>query len=103
MLTWLGFSALFINGKGLEATSLEKKRDQTESICDADNQKRRFDLGWIEKSYMVGLIIVEIWGQFLHPHFFGNKLPFVPLVLVSTYCALGIMYSWCWQLWQIDS
>lgn len=53
---------------------------------------------WIEKIYLVGFVVVEVWGQFLHPLIFGDRLPFLPLMLISFYCALGMMYSWIWQL-----
>ncbi|KAL7609619.1 probable dolichyl pyrophosphate Glc1Man9GlcNAc2 alpha-1,3-glucosyltransferase [Lactuca sativa] len=57
--------------------------------------------GWIEKSYMVGFVVVEIWGQFLHPLILGDRFPFLPLMIISFYCALGMMYSWIWQLKSI--
>ncbi|KAL5560624.1 hypothetical protein UlMin_036835 [Ulmus minor] len=85
ILMWLGFSAQSTNGTTSKAT-LEKKREDG------------FNIGWIEKSYLVGIIIVELWGQFLHPLLLGNKLPFLPLMLISIYCALGVIYSWIWQL-----
>ncbi|KAI3728740.1 hypothetical protein L6452_17382 [Arctium lappa] len=50
--------------------------------------------GWMEKSYLLGFVVVEIWGQFLHPFLLGDKLPFLPLMMMSFYCALGMMYSW---------
>lgn len=48
--------------------------------------------------YIVGLAIVEIYGQFLHTFIFEEKLPFLPLMLISVYCALGMMYAWIKQL-----
>lgn len=73
-LMWLGFSSIF------------------------DRKDGGVVSGWIEKSYMVGFVVVEVWGQFLHPLIFGDRLPFLPLMLISFYCALGMMYSWIWQL-----
>lgn len=98
---WLGFSAQFNDGVAVKATILKKKRENNlgpkASIATA-SQKGGFDIGWIGKSYLVGLVLVEAWGQFLHPLILGDKLPFVPLMLISTYCALGVIYSWIWQL-----
>jgi len=74
-IMWLGFSSTLI-----------RKKDGV------------FVSGWVEKSYMVGFVVVEVWGQFLHPLIFGDRLPFLPLMLISFYCALGMMYSWIWQL-----
>lgn len=79
ILMWLGFSAQFAKKGG-------------------------FGIGWVGKSYLLGILVVEIWGRFLHPYFLGEKLPFLPLVLISFYCALGMMYSWIWQLkWIVSS
>lgn len=64
-------------------------------------EKQGFEVGWVTKSYLIGVVVVEIWGQFLHPHLFGDKLPFVPLMLISMFCAIGILYSWIWQLKSI--
>lgn len=98
---WFGFSSFF---SGLASTNskrnLQKKNDEVrfdENVVSI-SEKGRIDVGWICKSYLLGLVAVEIWGQFLHPYILGNKLPFLPLMLVSVYSAFGIMYSWIWQL-----
>ena len=49
------------------------------------DKKEGFVIGGVEKSYV---LVVEIWSQFLHPLIFGDKLPFVPLMLISIYCGL---------------
>ncbi|KAK9274236.1 hypothetical protein L1049_019050 [Liquidambar formosana] len=90
ILMWLGFSAQFTE---TAVTKVSAKRGDS-----AATKKGGFVIGWIGKSYLLGLLVVEIWGQFLHPYFLGNRFPFVPLILISVYCALGIMYSWIWQL-----
>ncbi|CAA7403810.1 unnamed protein product [Spirodela intermedia] len=51
--------------------------------------------------YLAGFAAVEVWGQLLHPLLLGDRLPFLPLMLVSTYCAFGMVYSWTWQLRRI--
>lgn len=51
--------------------------------------------------YLAGFAAVEVWGQLLHPLLLGERLPFLPLMLVSTYCAFGMVYSWTWQLRRI--
>lgn len=92
---WLGFYAQFNDiGVAIKATSHRKKR---ESFSE-DAQKAGFDIGWVGKSYLLGLVAVEIWGQFLHPLILGDNLPFLPLILISVYCAIGVFYSWIWQL-----
>ncbi|WZY91067.1 hypothetical protein YC2023_047802 [Brassica napus] len=63
--------------------------------------KSNFKIGYIEKSYLMGLVVVEIVSQFLHPYFLGDRFAFMPLTLISTYHAVGNIYSWIWQLRRI--
>ncbi|KHN12438.1 probable dolichyl pyrophosphate Glc1Man9GlcNAc2 alpha-1,3-glucosyltransferase [Glycine soja] len=102
ILMWSGFSAQFYDGA--EATRVptansKKKADQFGSEGNSGaTVKKGFAIGWIERIYLIGLVVVEIWGQILHPLLFGDKFAFAPLMLISIYCAFGIMYSWIWQL-----
>ncbi|CAN6823691.1 hypothetical protein Bca4012_028801 [Brassica carinata] len=91
MVMWLGFSAQYTDVKGLK----EKKKEGGEI------KRSKFEIGCVEKSYLMGLVIVEIVSQFLLPYFLGDRYAFMPLMLISTYCAVGIMYSWIWQLRKI--
>ncbi|KAL6130516.1 hypothetical protein ACLB2K_068895 [Fragaria x ananassa] len=103
MLMWLGFSAQFTKDKTLEMAPSRKRKDNHigSNRSTAAAQKGGFVIGWEIWSYLVGLVLVEIWGQFLHPMFLGDKLPFLPLMLISVYCSLGVTYSFLWQLKQI--
>lgn len=85
-LMWFGFSSKFS-----ETSESDKK---TGSI----SKNGGLVTGWIEKIYLSGFVVVEVWGQFLHPLILGDRLPFLPLMLISFYCAIGMMYSWIWQL-----
>ncbi|XP_057757473.1 probable dolichyl pyrophosphate Glc1Man9GlcNAc2 alpha-1,3-glucosyltransferase [Arachis stenosperma] len=95
ILMWSGFSAQFPDGA---ETARAPTGHHTEKKVDQRKSNGGFVIGWIERMYLIGLVIVEIWGQFLHPLLLGDKLAFAPLMLISIYCALGIMYSWIWQL-----
>eukprot|EP01018_Ginkgo_biloba_P013764 Gb_35161 [translate_table: standard] len=70
-------------------------------FCAKGNMKRTTLIEKVGQVYLWGLIIIEIWGSFLHPYFFNDKLPFLPLMLGSVYCALGMVYSWGFQLYCI--
>lgn len=102
IVMWLGFSAQFTDAVAVKATAtLKKKRENnmgSKAGPSAASPKGGFNIGWVGKSYLAGLVIVEIWGQFLQPLILGDKLPFVPLMLISIYCAVGVLYSWIWQL-----
>lgn len=39
-------------------------------------------------------LVVEIVSQFLHPYVLGDSFAFMPLMLISTYCAVGNIYPW---------
>jgi alpha-1,3-glucosyltransferase len=88
-LTWFGFSSFSSNDFGPTKTDKggPKQNSKYQGFC----------IGWFAKIYLVGLLAVEFWGQILHPYLFGNKLPFLPLMMISIYCALGMFYSWIWQ------
>lgn len=97
VLMWFGFSSHFSGSKvGKASSSVPEKDDKLRSPNIDRNAE--FVVGWCGKAYLFGLFVVEIWGQFLHPLIFGNRLPFFPLMMISIYCALGMTYSWIWQL-----
>ena len=57
----------------------------------------------LERIYLGGLVVIEIYGQCFHPFLFGSSLPFLPLMLTSVYCAVGMVYFWLGQLRLIVS
>ncbi|XP_075094921.1 dolichyl pyrophosphate Glc1Man9GlcNAc2 alpha-1,3-glucosyltransferase-like isoform X1 [Nicotiana tabacum] len=89
-LMWIGFSSHF-------ATTTRKAVESEQTRY----EKTRFVIGRFGKLYLLGLLAVEIYGQLVHPILFTERLPFLPLMLISIYCAFGMMYSWIWQLRQI--
>ena len=56
-----------------------------------------------ERLYLWGLIAVELATSWVLPPLLGERLPFLPLMGVSLYCSMGMLYCWakmaaqtCW-------
>eukprot|EP00058_Branchiostoma_floridae_P025805 XP_002611295.1 hypothetical protein BRAFLDRAFT_210949 [Branchiostoma floridae] len=49
----------------------------------------------VETAYIIGLVLLQLYCSLGH-HALGltTRLPFLPLMLTSVYCALGVMGSW---------
>jgi alpha-1,3-glucosyltransferase len=44
--------------------------------------------------YMAGLVPLEAYCALGHTALLGARLPFVPLMLTSVYCAVGVLWAW---------
>ena len=50
---------------------------------------------WIwEAAYLLGLVAVHAFYSIIHPLILAPAFPFLPLLVYSVYCALGIVYCW---------
>ncbi len=59
------------------------------------NKENQPILRWYENIYLFGLIVLEIYNLFIHTALgLAVKFPFLPLLLTSVYCAVGILWSW---------
>ncbi|XP_059636796.1 probable dolichyl pyrophosphate Glc1Man9GlcNAc2 alpha-1,3-glucosyltransferase [Cornus florida] len=106
IVMWFGFLWHFSKTIVVEETVPGWKRGDKSRLKGSSGtaKKQGFYIGWTRKCYLLGLLAVETWGQFLHPIVFGTRLPFLPLMMISIYCSLGMMYSWIWQLrWILRS
>jgi hypothetical protein len=57
----------------------------------------------VYRLYLVGLVVVELYCTLGHRVLLGDRLPFVPLMLTSVYCALGVTWVWGWMaLWFVQ-
>uniref|UniRef100_H2Z9N9 Alpha-1,3-glucosyltransferase n=1 Tax=Ciona savignyi TaxID=51511 RepID=H2Z9N9_CIOSA len=56
-------------------------------------------LNHVESLYVYGLALNELYGLLVHP-FLTHKLPFLPLLLTSTYCSIGSFYCWLMLYYQ---
>jgi len=105
ILMWSGFSAQFYVGAETARAPITNSKKKADEFGSEDSLgetvKKGFVIGWSERIYLIGLVVVEIWGQILHPLILGDKFAFAPLMLISIYCAFGVMYSWIWQLISI--
>ncbi|KAI8080029.1 glycosyl transferase [Halteromyces radiatus] len=48
----------------------------------------------LEGIYVMGLILVQCYTGLGHSLLFGTSYEFLPLMMTSVYCAIGIVYSW---------
>ncbi|KAK4517096.1 Serine/threonine protein kinase [Mucor velutinosus] len=52
-------------------------------------------LSTIEENYLMGLLVLQLYTGFIHDIVFGqNNLQFLPLMITSLYCSVGIVYGW---------
>lgn len=49
----------------------------------------------MEVNYLYGLVLLQCYTGFIHNMVFGaDRLQFLPLMITSLYCAVGIVYGW---------
>ncbi|CAO3641590.1 unnamed protein product [Cunninghamella echinulata] len=63
-------------------------------LCYCHNIKLRHLLIPMEKLYLMGLILVQCYNGVLHSMLFGTRYEFLPLMLTSLSCSVGILYGW---------
>ncbi|KAM8976757.1 dolichyl pyrophosphate Glc1Man9GlcNAc2 alpha-1,3-glucosyltransferase [Pelodytes ibericus] len=52
-------------------------------------------LSWLETLYLYGLVPLEVFCEVVYPLSpWEQRLPFIPLLLTSVYCAVGVGYAW---------
>ncbi|KAI8071536.1 glycosyltransferase family 57 protein [Gongronella butleri] len=56
--------------------------------------KLRRMLSNVERLYLLGLVALVGYVGAGHTLIFGDRLEFLPLMVTSVYCAVGIVYSW---------
>lgn len=49
------------------------------------------------RAYLAGFVLLELYCSLGHTALLGSRLPFVPLMLTSVYCALGFCWTWGWM------
>lgn len=58
-------------------------------------------LNKLESVYILGLIPLFLFENVVYPLLgLNNKLPFLPLMLTSVYCAVGVTYFWLKYYWH---
>lgn len=48
----------------------------------------------LERVYLLGLIPLHIYYTVVHDIIFKGRMEFLPLLLISVYCALGTVYTY---------
>lgn len=62
------------------------------------------DRAWPERLYMVGFQALFVYEKLLHPALgLQQRLPFVPLMMCSVYCAVGVLWFWLGYYWRFWS
>ncbi|KAL3880807.1 hypothetical protein ACJMK2_033014 [Sinanodonta woodiana] len=57
-------------------------------------------LSQAESLYILGLVPLELYNSVIHSALgLSERLPFLPLLLTSFYCAVGVTYSWIKFYW----
>ncbi|ORY33541.1 dolichyl pyrophosphate Glc1Man9GlcNAc2 alpha-1,3-glucosyltransferase [Rhizoclosmatium globosum] len=59
----------------------------------ANKSERGLQLNILERLYVYGMGPLYIYAELVHPFVFGSRLEFLPLMLVSVYCSVGVLYS----------
>ncbi|WVZ74532.1 hypothetical protein U9M48_022703 [Paspalum notatum var. saurae] len=88
-LMWVGFTSHFAANSNQEGKKVNRP---------GSTVKKNGFIGWVGLSYLLGIAAIELWSRVFHNHVFSDRLPFLPLIMVSLYCGAGMMYSWMWQL-----
>ncbi|ORX52839.1 glycosyltransferase family 57 protein [Hesseltinella vesiculosa] len=63
-------------------------------LCYCLQTKLRELLSLMECLYIMGLLLVGIFVTSGHHLIFGDQYEFLPLMLTSVYCAVGVVYGW---------
>ncbi|KAK3576866.1 hypothetical protein CHS0354_012919 [Potamilus streckersoni] len=57
-------------------------------------------LSQAESLYILGLVLLELYNNVIHSVLgLSERLPFLPLLLTSFYCAVGVTYTWIKFYW----
>ncbi len=57
-------------------------------------------LSWPAVCVLWGLAGVEVYSL-IHPFLLGDRLPFLPLMMTSVYCAAGLLWGWFCLGWSL--
>jgi alpha-1,3-glucosyltransferase len=58
-------------------------------------------LNGLESVYLLGLFPLFVFENVIHPLLgLNTRLPFLPLMLTSVYCAVGVLYFWLKYYWH---
>ena len=62
--------------------------------------QRLIQISWVAGLYMLGIVPLELYASWLHTLLDGqDNMPFLPRLLVSVYCALGVCGLYFWADW----
>ncbi|GFR42845.1 hypothetical protein Agub_g3803 [Astrephomene gubernaculifera] len=88
---------------GGQTASLQDRRQQQQgqqreksSRSGAPLTRQGSVLGWLSWCYLAGFVLLELYCYVVHNliPLLHERLPFVPLMLTSVYCSLGVLAVW---------
>ncbi|KAN0025914.1 hypothetical protein ACTFIU_001678 [Dictyostelium citrinum] len=94
--TLLVYLSFISSSSNINHNNNDKKNNNNNS--NSKQRKCSFSLGlyWFEKTYLFGIILLEIFNVFIHPVFLAHieRFSFVSLMLTSVYTSIGIIYCY---------
>lgn len=85
-------------GQQAPSTTLVKAADTGSSGVQSMHQCCSW-LPLLYRVYLAGFVLLELYCTLGHRALLGDRLPFVPLMLTSVYCAVGFTWTWTCMAW----
>ena len=87
----------------LSYVSLDRYHRSEQRAIHIEQSRRGIRFNSLEHLYLCGLGVLLLFVEFIHPIFFVKynadnekivMMPFLPLLMMSIYCASGLIYTW---------
>jgi len=107
VLLWLTYSLLcmlLLRDVHTSSATINKNISKKKSVT----YDGRWTLALYEKVYLAGLVLNLLYTSVVHPLYVAanpktKHLEFLPLLITSFYCSVGIVYFWIVSYWKLIS